>query len=317
MKSQVRPRIVVVGQIGRDLVLGLDELPSEGGAGGVRHRRELLGGKGANQAVACAQLGADAALIGVVGDDAAADLVLDQARADGIDVGAVIRRRGARTALLVDVIAPPGTRRLLEHVEESVLLTREAVRSADRLLRSADAVLLQLQQPAEAILAALEATASDTLLVADGAPDEQVLEALLKAGAVLRANARETVALAGRAIHGVGEAVVAARGLVDRGARAVMVAAGEDGDVLAWPGGHVVTPLLGKQPLDPTGAGDVSVAAVTVALLSGESPECAAWWSAAATAQTVAHEGGRPRLEATELRSRAAAAQAAESQGRA
>ena len=91
-------RIVVAGQIARDLVLVVDELPGAGSTAPVRRRREMLGGKGADQAVAMAQLGLTAALIGVVGADETGGRLLDQARRDGVDVSAVIRRPGAFAA---------------------------------------------------------------------------------------------------------------------------------------------------------------------------------------------------------------------------
>ncbi|MCG7287296.1 PfkB family carbohydrate kinase [Cellulomonas sp. ACRRI] len=329
-------RVVVVGQVGRDLVLTVDGVPDAGGSADVRGRSELLGGKGANQARACRQLGAAAALVGVVGDDPAGRLVLDEARAATLDVGGVVVRAAARTALLVDVVGPPGERRLLEHVEPSVLLTPADVEASAERLRAADAVLLQLQQPADAVRAALRLLAprpsgpgedegprgapggrppdsAGPLLVADGAGDDAALVAeLLAAGAVLRADAEEAATLAGRPVRGVDDALAAAADLVGRGARAVRLAAGPEGDVVAWPGGHVVTPLLGDDPADPTGAGDASTAALAVALATGRSPAEAAWWAAVAARRTVGHPGGRPDLDPGTL-----AAEAAEAAGRA
>ncbi|NHT19670.1 PfkB family carbohydrate kinase, partial [Cellulomonas sp. IC4_254] len=136
-------RVVVLGQVGRDLVLTVDGVPEAGGSAQVAGRSELLGGKGANQARACRQLGADVALVGVVGDDPAGRLALAEARAAGLGTERVVVREGARTALLVDVVGPPGERRLLEHVEPAVLLTPADVGASAGGLRAADAVLLQ------------------------------------------------------------------------------------------------------------------------------------------------------------------------------
>src|SRR3954470_6937679 len=108
-RSGMRTDVVVVGQIGRALVLVADDLPPAGGSSPVLTRLEQLGGKGANQAVGLRQLGASVALVGVVGDDPSGRAVLDQARSDGIGVSAVCSR--GRTALLVDVVGPRGTRR--------------------------------------------------------------------------------------------------------------------------------------------------------------------------------------------------------------
>ncbi|GIG37791.1 PfkB family carbohydrate kinase [Cellulomonas pakistanensis] len=304
-------RVVVVGQVARDLVLTVDGVPDAGASAAVRERAELLGGKGANQARACRQLGAWVAVVGVAGDDPAGRQALDEARAAGLDVTGVVVRAGARTALLVDVVGPPGERRLLEHVEAAVLLTADDVEASADALSGADAVLLQLQQPAAAIRAALRLAGPRALVVADGAPEDAALvDELLAARAVLRADAPEAEALAGRPVRGLPGTVAAATDLVTRGARVVRLAAGADGDVVAWPGGHVVTPLLGDDPVDPTGAGDASTAALAVALAAGRAPEEAAWWAAVAARRAVGHAGGRPDLDGASVAAEARLARA-------
>jgi hypothetical protein len=70
--------VVVAGQLARDLVLVVDDVPEAGQSGPVRERREMLGGKGANQAVAVAQLGLRPALIAVAGDDEAGSRLRDR-----------------------------------------------------------------------------------------------------------------------------------------------------------------------------------------------------------------------------------------------
>jgi ribokinase len=90
--EQVGVDVAVIGQIARDLALRVDEVPDPGTAAIVRERIEVLGGKGANQAVALAQLGCRPALVGVVGDDRHADEVCARSGADGIDTGTVVRR---------------------------------------------------------------------------------------------------------------------------------------------------------------------------------------------------------------------------------
>lgn len=301
--------VVVVGQVARDLVLTVEQLPEADGATDVLERQELLGGKGANQAVGCRQLGAEVQLVGVVGQDPAGEEVLAQAAGDGIDVGAVVRRPGAPTALLVDLVGPRGVRRLLEDVDARVLLGAEDVRAGAERIRSADAVLVQLQQPGPAVAEALDAaSAGGALTVADGAPADGASRRLvLDTAHVVRADTAEAEALVGWAPQDVAGIVRAAQSLLAEGPRVVALATGK-GDVVAWPGGHVVLPHLGEDPVDPTGAGDAFVAALTVGLLRGESPECAAWWAAAAAAEVVGTAGGRPDLDLDRLRAAAARA---------
>ena len=98
--------IVVVGQLARDLVLQVAEIPDAGTAGDVSGRREMLGGKGANQAVAVAQLGVPVSLVAVAGDDFVSDQLLARAISDGIDV----RRFGPGERIVFE----PYTREMFE-----------------------------------------------------------------------------------------------------------------------------------------------------------------------------------------------------------
>ncbi|WP_253908465.1 PfkB family carbohydrate kinase [Arthrobacter sp. H41] len=228
--------VVVVGQVARDLVLTIERMPDDGGSAAVRQRRELIGGKGANQAVACRQLGAEVHLVGVVGDDQAGRDVVAQAADDGIGVAGVVHRAGAPTALLVDIVEPNGIRRLLQDVAAGVLLDAGDVRRSRELLHAADAVLVQLQQPGPAVLEALEAgAAGGALVVADGAPaDEDVRRQVLRHATVVRADRKEVEALVGWKPRDLAQTVEAARSLLTEGPRVVALAAPGEGNVVAW-----------------------------------------------------------------------------------
>jgi ribokinase len=127
--------VVVAGQLARDLVLVVEDVPEAGQSRPVRERREMLGGKGANQAVAVAQLGLHPALIAVAGDDEAGSRLLEQASRDGIDVSAVTVREGTATGLITDIVDAAGHWRYLENLPPSVLLNEQDVRAAAPLLK--------------------------------------------------------------------------------------------------------------------------------------------------------------------------------------
>jgi ribokinase len=294
----VVPEAVVVGQVGRDLVLVVDGVPEPHGTTPVRRRLEMLGGKGANQAVALSQLGVRAALVGVVGGDGTGAWVLAQARRDGIDVHGVVRRGGARTSLIIEVLGPGGAWRYLEDIPEAVLLTEADVHRAAGTVGAARAVLLQMQQPSAATLAAAGyARQAGRLVVLDGAPaEDRHREALLAAADVVRADGRESAALAGGALDNVEAAVRAGRDLLRRGPGLVVLAVPGTGNVFVWPDGQLCTPLSGLDVVDTTGAGDALVAALTSALLCGRGYARAAWEASDAAAASVGRVGGRPAL---------------------
>jgi ribokinase len=314
--------VVVLGQVGRDLVLRVGALPEAGGSAAVSERREMLGGKGANQAVTLAQLGVPVALVGVVGTDGPGAEALAQAAADGIDVSAVRRRRGATTALLVDVVADGGARRLLEDVPDAVRLSPEDVAAAADQLAAAQLVILHLQQPGAAVQAALDRVPAGAVVVADGGPADAATRAAVLARAdVVRADTAEAALLTGREAAGPEDLAEAAAELLTAGPRVVALGAGEAGDLVSWRAGarlgvaadelevdpewadgEVLVPLLGGPPADPTGAGDAYVATLAATLLGGGAPEDAAWAASAAACLTVAHAGGRPDLSPEAVR---------------
>jgi ribokinase len=312
--------VVVLGQVGRELVLRIEEIPASGGATSARSRHELLGGKGASQAVALAQLGVPVALLGVVGDDGPGHQVRAQAAEDGIDVSCVVVRAGADTALLLDLVDDGGCR-LVVHVPSEALLTPADVAAAAGQLNTCQVLLAQLQQPGDAVRAALEGLPDSTIVVADGAPaDEVTRAAVLGRAAVVRADAAEADLLVGRPLTGVDDVRAAAADLLAAGPRLVALGVAGAGDLVAWRSGptlgvdaldleidprwadgDVLVPRLGAPPVDPTGAGDAYVATLAATLLGGAGPEDAAWVASAAAAVTVAHAGGRPELDAEAL----------------
>ncbi|HEX5543331.1 MAG TPA: PfkB family carbohydrate kinase [Micromonospora sp.] len=174
--------------------------------------------------MALAQLGVPAGLLAVVGTDEVADRLLEQASSDGVDISAVVRRHGTENALVVDVVDGHGQWRYLEDLPHATLLTEEDVQTAAEKLAAAIAVLVQLQQPAPAALAAAHcAREAGRYVLLDGAPDETARDALLAAADIVRTDAREAQHLAGSAIPDAATALRAGRDLLRRGPRLVVL----------------------------------------------------------------------------------------------
>lgn len=296
------PHVVVVGQLARDVVLLVDRMPEPGSAAAVRMRRETLGGKGANQAVAFAQLGVHVGLVAVVGDDRVGDAMLDRAHQDGIDLTHVVRRPGVETALVVEAVDAAGQWRYLEDLPPETRLTGPDVDAAADALRAAAAVVVQLQQPPLVALAAARlAREGDALVVVDGLPDADTREDLLHVVDVLRADNSESALLVGTDVGDVDALRAGGRELVDAGLRVVVLAAADAGNLVVWRTGEgnvedELVPLTDEHVVDTTGAGDVLVAALTASLLRGDPPPIAARLGVLAAGATVTHQGGRPVL---------------------
>ncbi len=281
----------MVGQMARDLVLVVDEVPGPGGTTPVRERREMLGGKGANIAVSLAQLGSPVALVGVVGDDDVGARLVARAAADGIATEAVVRRQGCETGLIVDLVADGW--RYLEHIPDAMQLREDDV-PVDLIAR-ASAVVVQLQQPPEVALKA--ARAAQGRVVLDGSP-ERLRDELLACADVVRADHQEAELLSGRTIKSADDAVRAAREVLAKGPDLVAFAVDGVGNAFVWDSGELVLPLGDVEVVDTTGGGDSFVAALTFSLTRGDGPEEAARRAVEASGDTVSHLGGRPTLTA-------------------
>jgi len=257
-------------------VLAVDAVPEAGDSADAVERREQLGGKGANQAVALAQLGVRPSLIAVAGDDVIGDVLLDQARRDGIEVTGVVRRAGALTGVIVEILA--GTK--YRYVQDLPLLTVADVEASAGRIAAADAVLVQLQQPAAVALAAARiGHDAGRLVVLDGAADHRIAPY----ADVIRADEKEAALMADP------------RALLARGPRLVAVARA-DGNQFFWADGELFVPLTEDKVVDTTGGGDAFVAALTTSLLYGDEYPEAARFATAAAGATVGHAGGRPDL---------------------
>ncbi|MEV4658721.1 PfkB family carbohydrate kinase [Micromonospora sp. NPDC049301] len=306
------PRAVVIGQLARDLVLQIDQWPEVGHAADVHRRHEMLGGKGANQAVALAQLGVAVALVAVAGDDDIGDSLLAQATRDGVDVSPVVRRPDTSTGLIVEALDGSGRWRYLQHLPDEVLLTAADVEASAGPLRAADAVLVQLQQPPTTALAAARlADDAGRLVILDGAPvSGSDRPALLAAADVVRADAHEASLWTGAPTDDI-DRVLAAAGDILAAGPGLLAFGVEGGNLFAWRDqrwgdGHLLVPLTDQTVVDTTGAGDALVAALTAALLRKDAPPAAARYAVAAAGAAVGRPGGRPHLNADALRARLA-----------
>jgi len=296
--------VVVLGQVARDLAVAVDEVPAAGGSADVTARRELLGGKGANIAVGLTQLGVPVTLIGVVGDDAVGGWLIEELDRDGIDTRGVPRRPGTESALMIDVVTPDGRWRYLESVPSGALLTADDVRSSAHLLGEAGTVIIQLQQPLDAVLAAVDAVRPGCRVILDGAfeADEGGRRRLLRAATVLRCDAREAELIAGRAVPDADAARSVARELLTDGPDLVVLAVGEEGNLAVWPDGDQLVSLSDAEVVDTTGGGDAFVAALTWSLIGNTDPEQAVRSATAAAGLTVDHLAGRPDLSEDAVR---------------
>jgi ribokinase len=285
-------RICVVGSANVDLTFRTPRLPRPGEtlAGHAFHLG--MGGKGANQAVAAARLGAQVSLIARVGNDAFGQEALRRYIAEGLDT----------TYVRADEQRPTGTAAIIvdDQAENCIIVVGGAnaglspadVRSAAAAIQNADVLLCQLETPLAATLEAFRlARAAGVRTVLTPAPATELPDELLRLCDICVPNKTEMELLTGLSVESLGAAEAAAWKLRQRGVGIVVVTMGAAGALLLDDDGATHIPAVRVEAVDPTGAGDSFTAALAVALAEGLSLREAARKASVVAALTVTRIG--------------------------
>jgi ribokinase len=293
--------VVVAGGANMDYLIRGGRLPSPGETVHGDTFDEAPGGKGANQAVAAARLGARVAFIGRVGKDGRGDLVLERLRESNVNTEHVGRDPGAATGVALIMVDRRGEKQIFAAPGANARVGEDQLRAAAPVIQGARVLLVQLELPVEIVAeAARLARASGATVVLDAAPPRQLPGSFVAGLDVVRANAGEARALTGVEVRDYASAREAASVLRSRGAGTAIVSAGEEGDLILSREGEERLPRFEVATLDTTGAGDAFAAAIAVALANGWSwKEAARWASAAAALKTtrLGAQAGLPRRE--------------------
>jgi ribokinase len=282
--------VAVVGKANVDYLVRGPRLPRPGMSVNGDFFHEGPGGKGANQAVAAARLGARAGLLARVGTDARGDAVIASLRAEGVETRHVLRDPNSPTGLALCQVGADGEKQILSAAGANDNLSAEDCLRAADLIASARVLLLQTGVPLAAVSEATRlALGAGVRVVLDCGPAQPLPDALLAQVFLVRANAMEAHAITGIEVNDRDSARAAARALLGGGARHALVQAGEHGDLLVGDGGEVWLPRFKVARVDATGAGDAFSAAMAVWIAEGKTPrEAAPFASAAAALATTA-----------------------------
>jgi ribokinase len=278
--------IAIVGSINLDVVVEVERHPVPGETVLGGDRLELPGGKGANQAVAAARLGADVVFVGRVGDDDAGRRLRDGLAAECVDVTHVRVDPSAPTGMALIAVDGAGENTIVVSSGANARVSAADVEAASEVLARAAVTLVQHEVPSDAVAAALAVGGGTVVL--NPAPARPVVAPV----DVLVPNRGELEALAGRA----GDPVELARSL--DAARAVVVTLGSEGAVVIEGERVDRIPAPRVDVVDTTGAGDAFCGALAQALDAGADLVEAARWATRAAAASVTKpgaQGGLPR----------------------
>jgi ribokinase len=287
------PRVTVLGSMNMDISVTVPRLPGPGATVLGSAARFAPGGKGANQAVAAARLGARARMAGCAGDDDFGARLTGALAAEAVDVTAVRVVPGVASGLALITVGTDGENTITVAPGANESVGEREVAAA--LGRPADVLIVSAEIPVTAIAAALAgARARHVACLLNLAPAAPGAARLLSgpAGRVdwLVVNESEASAVLGRPVAGLDGARAAAIALTDLATHAV-VTAGAEGAAFSGPDGDGAVPGFPVRAVDSVGAGDTFVGALAVARALGV-PAAAAVRAACAAAAVAATRRG-------------------------
>lgn len=293
----MKPVISVVGSANMDLVFCTPRMPLIGEtiAGGAFH--QIPGGKGANQAVAAARLGAAVNLIGRVGDDAFGTCLRDCMVADAINVNQLASTANTATGVAGIIVDASGRNCIVLAPGANECLSVLDIEHAAPSIRGSKMLVCQLETPLETVTAAINmAHEAQVAVILNPAPARELADSLLQQVNYLIVNEVEACQLSGIEVTDAASAQLASNKLLARGVGAVLLTMGEHGVFIANSNTTKCIPGIAVEVVDTTAAGDTFVGAFAVGIANGLSFEAASVEAQYAAALTVTRLGAQTSI---------------------
>ena len=267
-----RPRICVVGASNYDLISYVPRLPKLGETLHGSRFQMSFGGKGANQAVMAARLGAQVSMVTKLGEDVFAADIRENYQRWGIDTTYVLSTSRAATGVAPIAVDSAGNNAIIIVMGANDLLSAAEIAAARQAISAAQVLVVQLEIPLETTLAAMRIAreAGVTILCNPAPAGADLPDELFALSDILCPNEPETELMTSTTVGTLAAAEDAARMLLDRGASRVILTLGERGSLLVTPeeSRHVRAPRV--QAVDTTGAGDAFVGSLAYFLAAGK-----------------------------------------------
>ena len=297
MSEPVSPqkRICVVGSINIDLIFRTPRLPEPGETIAGSSLQQCMGGKGANQAVVAARLGADVSFVARVGNDASGNEAIKAYKSERINTLFIRRDNQQPTGTAMILVDDKAENCIVVVAGANSCLSPADVQAARSVIDSSNVLLSQLETPAETAIEAFRlARAMDVPTILTPAPAEKVTPELLQLCDICVPNKTEIATIVGQPVDSDRQALEAAKLLRERGVKRVVLTLGKDGVLLVDESGSTHVPAKKVDAVDTTGAGDAFTGALAVGIAERLSLVAAAQRAVQVAAYSVTRPGTQP-----------------------
>ncbi|MDY4593865.1 ribokinase [[Pasteurella] aerogenes] len=292
-------KLTVLGSINADHVISVAHFVKPGETLTGRDYHIAFGGKGANQAVAAARLGATVSFIACIGADDIGRNMKQAFAQDGIAVHSVVEIADETTGIAMIQVADSGENSIVISAGANAALDEQIVAQFRDDITRADYLLMQLETPLSAVQKAAElAKAHDTFVILNPAPARPLSDEMLALVDMITPNETEAEILTGIAVTDEQSAVQAAQVFHQKGIHTVLITLGSKGVYVSQKEtgkGNIVAGFR-VQAVDTTAAGDTFNGALVTALAEGKTLDDAIRFAHAAAAISVTRKGAQPSI---------------------
>jgi ribokinase len=289
--------IVVFGSINMDLVARTPQLPAPGETLTGHSFTTAPGGKGANQAVACARLGVPTQIVGRVGGDVFGSALLENLESNGVETTYVTQDMGVASGVALIEVDDSGENNIIVVPGANGKVGTTDLNRLSQALEHANILLLQLEVPLKTVVeAARLANERGVLVILDPAPAQVIPEYLYPWVDILTPNQTEAATLVGFQVMDHKSIEHAARVLLDRGTRRVIIKMGGQGAYTADAREAHFYPAIPVQAVDTVAAGDAFNGALATALSQNKDMEEVMQWGLAGGALAVTKQGAQDAM---------------------
>ena len=290
-------RLVVLGSVNADHVLRVPHFPRPGETLTGHSYQVVPGGKGANQAVAAARLGAAVSFIARIGDDAIGRQMKTGFANDGIDVSAVELDDKLPTGIAIIYVSDEGENSIGLSTEANGALDTAMVKRHEAMIAGAHTLLLQLEVPLESVFEAAKlARSHGTRVVLNPAPAQPLSSELLALVDLITPNQTEAELLTGVKVTGEASAAQASARFHQMGIADVMITLGSQGVYCSNAKQQALIPGFRVEAVDTTAAGDTFNGALLAAELAGADFHSAVRFAHGAAALSVTRFGAQSSI---------------------
>jgi ribokinase len=293
--------VTVVGSINMDIVALANRYPERGETIFGEQMELLSGGKGANQAAACARLGKSVQMIGSIGQDPYGNILHDSLQKNKVDTTFVKRVKGSSTGCAIITIDSTAENTMLVLKGANDDLTKADIHQAFSQIKESKVLLVQMEVRDEAVVEAmLEARKKEMFVILDPAPAEGITERALEYADVIVPNLQETKQLTGIDVTSVDTAYKAAKYFELMGVKNSIIKMAEKGSLVYQDGQSKFIEPITVKALDTVGAGDSFAGALACAIADGENLVSAARFASIVGALKVTKLGAQAGLPTIE-----------------